>query len=157
MVKSEREFADFLESQGKTWIAQPKTFKFNETSYRPDFYCPEDDMYYEVKTHFGLGDAIRLLKFKKCHPKIKLKVVSPNGYPYYSQSSGKCLKIIERKLNILKSRDILEISLDEFRENVKEFHILEKKEFGNNIKNIRGSIEMMKNIDKAKNQLGINK
>jgi len=155
MVESEREFADFLESQGKTYIAQPKTFKFDGTSYRPDFYCPEDNVYYEVKTRFLLKEAIRLLKFKKFYPNIKLKVVSPNGYPYYSQTSGKCLKIIERKLNILKSKDILEISLDEFRENVNEFHILEKRRFGNNVRNFRGSIAMMESIDKTKKKLGI--
>ncbi len=157
MQDSEREFADFLESQGKTYKPQPKTFRFDGTSYRPDFYCFEDDIYYEVKTSFPTGEAIRLLKFKKSFPYIKLKIVSPNGYPYYSCSSGKRFEIIEGKLNILKSRDILEISLDEFQENMSDFHIIEKKERGNNIKCFRSNMPMMKQIDEAKKQLGISK
>ena len=155
MHKSEKEFANFLESQGKTYVYHPKRFFFNGDSYQTDFYCPEDNTYYEVKTHLGLREAIRLLKFKKYYPSIKFKVVSSNGYPYYSRSSSKCLKIIEKKLNILKSRDILEISLDEFQENVREFYILEKNEQGNNLRNFRGSISMMEEIDKAKEKLGI--
>ena len=157
MVESEKEFARFMESQGKTLIPQPKTFRYNGTSYRPDFYCMQDDTYYEVKTHLSPTQAIRLLKFKKFHPNIKFKIVSPNGYPYYSRSSGKCLAIIEKKLNLLKSRDILEISLDEFQENVMDFNVFERREEGNNLKNLRGNICMMEIIDETRKELGINK
>lgn len=155
MHKSEREFANFLESQGKTWIHHPKRFKFNDESYQTDFYCPEDDTYYEVKTHLGLGEAIRLLRFKKFHPGIKFKVVSPNGYPYYSRISSKCLEIIERKLDFIKSRDILEISLDEYQENLREFHILEKRENGSNLKSFHGGKETMRELDRVKQRLGL--
>lgn len=157
MFESEKQFARFLISQGKTYKAQPKTFGFDGTRYRPDFYCPEDDIYYEVKIQFSTGDAIKLLKFKKFFPHIKLKIVSPNGYPYYSRSSGKWLEVIDGKLNILKSRDVLEISLDEYQENIREFHIIEKRERGNNIKYVRSNMLMMKQIDKTKKELGISK
>jgi len=155
MVKSEEEFVNCPESQGKTLIPQPRTFRYNGTSYRPDFYCMQDDTYYEVKTYLSIGGAIRLLEFKKFYPYIKFKVVSPNGYPYYSRLSGKCLAVIEKKLNLLKSKDILEISLDEFQENVIDFNVFARREEGNNLKNLRGNISMMKEIDKIRKKLGI--
>ena len=144
-----------MESQGNTLIPQPRTFRYNGTSYRPDFYCMQDDIYYEVKTQLSPDIATRLLEFKKFYPYIKLKIVSPNGYPYYSRSSGKCLAVIEEKLNLLKSRDILEISLAEFQENVMDFNVYERRKEGNNLKNLRGNISMMKKIDKKKKKLGI--
>jgi len=155
MVKSEREFADCPESQGKTLIPQPRSFRYNGTSYRPDFYCMQDDTYYEVKTYLSIDEAIRLLEFKKFYPYIKFKIVSPNGYSYYSRSSGKCLAVIEKKLNLLKSRDILEISLNEFQENVIDFNVFERREEGNNLKNLRGNITLMEKIDKTRKELGI--
>jgi len=153
--ESEKEFACFLESQGKSFVPQPRTFRYNGTSYRPDFYCPEDDIYYEVKTQLSSKIAIRLLEFKKFYPYIKLKIVSPNGYPYYSRSSSKCLELIERRLNFLKSRDILEISLNEFQDNIRDFHILEKRKDWENIKSFNAREGMMKDIHKAKKKLGI--
>lgn len=150
MHKSEKEFANFLKSQNKSYIYQPKTFRFNDTNYRPDFYCPEDNTYYEVKRCLGLSEAIRLLNFKKFHPHIKFKIVSPNGYPYHSRSSGECLEIIEKKLNILKSKDILEISFNEFLENAKEFHILKKAKHGNDTKMFRVNVAMMKKLNEIK-------
>ena len=155
MVKSEREFADFMISQGNTLIPQPRTFKYNGTSYRPDFYCMQDDTYYEVKTYLSIGAAIRLLEFKKFYPYIKLRIVSSSGYPYYSRLSGKCLATIEKKLNLLKSKDILEISLAEFQENVIDFNVFVRREEGNNLKNLRGNIMMMEKIDEARKELGI--
>lgn len=155
MVKSEKEFADIMISQGYTLIPQPRTFRYNGTSYRPDFYCMQDDTYYEVKTYLSISAAIRLLEFKKFYPYIKLKIVSPSGYPYYSRLSGKCLAMIEKKLNLLKSKDILEISLSEFQENVIDFNVFIRREKGNNLKNLRGKITMMEEIDKARKELGI--
>jgi len=158
MVKSEKQFAHFLESQGKTYVPQPRTFKYNGKSYRPDFYCMQDDTYYEVKTQLLFSEAVRLLEFKKFYPYVKLKIVAPNGYPYYSRTTAKALEVIEDKLNFLKSRDILEISPKEFQKNLKEFHVIEKKTPGNSLRSFSGStgsIENIKRLDKAKKQLGI--
>lgn len=152
MIKSERKFANFLESCGKTYKHQPKVFRYNGKNYRPDFYCPEDDTYYEVKTCLQLSEAIRLLKFKEFHPNIKFKIVSPNGYPYYSPSNAKYLKMIERKLNIIKAKDILEISLKEYHENIKDFHI-QKREDRSNIRAFRCSEKLIENINKIKQRL----
>ena len=113
MIKSEKQFADFLESQGKTYFHQPKTFRFNSTSYRPDFYCPEDNIYYEVKTYLSHKDVQKLLSFKKYFPNIKLKVVSPNGFPYYSVTSYKFISALNKIHSILTSKDIFELTHDE--------------------------------------------
>ncbi len=86
MYPSERIFADYLESQGKTYKAQPKTFKFAGMSYRPDFYCIEENTYYEVIA--TRGAYYRLKKkmecFVKTYPHMKFKIVKPNGEKYYS-------------------------------------------------------------------------
>lgn len=121
MHKSEKEFADFLTRQGKTYIYEPKTFKFNGKKYQPDFYCPEDDIYYEVKIKLSSKDIVKMLEFKAKYRDLKLKVVSPNGYPFYSTISGKYLASLEEKINFIKSTDILDISLKEFDRHIREF------------------------------------
>ncbi len=156
MHKSEREFANFLESQGKTYVYHPKRFFFNEGSYQTDFYCPEDDTYYEVKTFLSSVETFKLLKFKKYYPHLKFKVVSPNGYSYYSQMSGEYLSMLEKKLNILKTKDILEISLEEYYENIKKlFYYKASKFYGNGRRVFPLREERIKFVDKAKKELGM--
>lgn len=85
MFPCESKFANYLESQNKSWIFQPERFKLKDTTYRADFYCPEDDTYYEV---VGTRQAISSLKSKiqefiKTYPNIKFKIVRPDGKNYY--------------------------------------------------------------------------
>ena len=85
MFPCESKFADFLKSQNKSWIFQPGRFKLKDATYRADFYCPEDDTYYEV---VGTRQAISSLKSKiqefiKTYPDVKFKIVKPDGENYY--------------------------------------------------------------------------
>jgi len=86
MNDREKVFADFLTTNNKTYISQPPRFKLKKTTYRTDFYCPEDNTYYEV---VGTRQAFHSIKpklreFIKTYPEINFKIVKPNGklYPY---------------------------------------------------------------------------
>ena len=81
MFPSEARFANYLDNQNKTWIFQPKRFKLKNTTYRTDFYCPDNDTFYEV---VGTIDSFyenrqKYEDFKKQYPNIKFEIVSPNG------------------------------------------------------------------------------
>lgn len=155
MHPSERQFANFLESQDKTWVYHPKRFKFDGTSYQADFYCPEDDIYYEVKTRLTSEDAFLLLKFKKLYPKIRLKVVSPNGYPYYSYLSGRYFELIYKKLDFLKSTDVLEISFDDYDKYIYGFSYWKASpNCKGNHRTFPGSPRIIKSIREIKKKLG---
>lgn len=56
MYKREKMFAKFLESQDKHYIYQPKKFKLKNSTYRTDFYCPEDNIYGEFIIKYKKGD-----------------------------------------------------------------------------------------------------
>lgn len=155
MHESEKEFADFLTRQGKTYIYEPKTFKFNGKKYRPDFYCPEDDVYYEVKINLTHGDIVKMLEFKANYPDLKLKVVSPNGHPFYSTSSGRYLASLEEKINFIKSTDILDISLKEFDEHIAKFHKHDIGRSRNKIVKFPCRREKIKFINRIKKRHGI--
>jgi len=113
MHPSEKLFAEFLERQGKTWKAQPCRFKLGDTTYTPDFYCLEEDVYYEVKNQCSSKEIEKIVRFKKAYPKISLKVVSPNGYPFYSRGSDAYIAVLKSILEILLSKDITEVSDNE--------------------------------------------
>ncbi len=93
MFPSEFEFSEHLKSQNKSWIFQPKEFKLKNTTYRADFYCPENNTYYEV---VGTRQAISAIKekikeFIKTYPEIKFKIVKPNGENYYRTKQRKVI------------------------------------------------------------------
>lgn len=48
-LNSEGVFARELDKAGIQWVYEPKRFKLSWTSYCPDFYLPEFDVYVEVK------------------------------------------------------------------------------------------------------------
>lgn len=109
MHKSEQAFADFLTFQGKTYEFQPKRFELEDTTYRADFYCPEDDTYYEV---VGTRQAIsaikwKILEFIRTYPDIKFRIVKPNGIDYFIYGIGKSKKKIGKpKKTIISSLEI---------------------------------------------------
>lgn len=45
MFPRERIFADLLDSQGLEWDYEPRRFRLNKTTYRPDFYVPSEDIF----------------------------------------------------------------------------------------------------------------
>ena len=56
-------------------------FRFNGTSYTPDFFDPLNNIYYEVS---GTRQAYhanknKIVAFRKAYPKVNLLVVKPDG------------------------------------------------------------------------------
>jgi len=89
MFDSERKFADFLIANNKTYLFQPPRFKLKKTTYRTDFYCPEDDTYYEIigsRQAFHLN-KIKLIEFIKRYPSINFKIVKPDGREYINREA----------------------------------------------------------------------
>lgn len=71
--KSEANYARFLNHLGLTWVYEPKTFFFEEVtrgtlSYTPDFYCADNDKWYEVKGWFDQPSVTRMKRFKLYYP-----------------------------------------------------------------------------------------
>lgn len=124
MVESEKIFAKYLTNQGKTYKAQPETFKLGDTTYRPDFYCYEDGCYYEVKTFASRESLDKVIRFRKAYPHKKIKIVTPSGFPFISRSVEKRAKEIKKEMdNILflieelKNQDAFRFDLKKYLEN----------------------------------------
>lgn len=82
MHKTEKEFAKLLTSQGKKWKYEPTKLYLKDNNYIPDFYVYGDNIYYEVKTQTSEANIFiknRLPQINKLYPKLKFKVVLPNG------------------------------------------------------------------------------
>lgn len=86
----EGQFAEHLESQGKSWAYQPIKFELKNTTYKPDFYCPDNNTFYEIA---GTRQAIHQRKRKvkelmEMFPNINIKIVKPNGNKYKFYKEG---------------------------------------------------------------------
>ena len=92
--KREEKFANLLTQQGRKWQYPAPRFKLQNTTYRPDFYLPEENLYIEV---IGSRQAFhvnknKIFQFKKEYPYINFQVVDYLGKPYPLNSSiKKCL------------------------------------------------------------------
>lgn len=80
----EQVFADLLTSQDKEFYYQPAVFHVNGIQYRPDFYTPEDGVFYEVA---GTRQAFNQNRQKidlvrNAYPFLKIEIVNPDGTPY---------------------------------------------------------------------------
>jgi hypothetical protein len=53
-----------LDALGIKWEYEPKRFHFGDQTYRPDFYLPDEDVYWEVKGYFTsrAQRAVRLFR-----------------------------------------------------------------------------------------------
>lgn len=84
--KAELKFTKTLEAQGKIWVYEPRRFELSQkckklnrnVTYTPDFYCPEDDTYYEI---VGSGPAYhnnkwKILLFQKTYSHLKFKIIT---------------------------------------------------------------------------------
>ncbi|MCK5601015.1 hypothetical protein KAR91_04040 [Candidatus Pacearchaeota archaeon] len=121
---AERVFAEYLESQNKTWIYEPcqidigvpcKKHKRNKT-YTPDFWCPEDNCYYEVSnTRQAYQQSMKkiILVLNKYHD-IKIFVVLPDGRRYLSRKRYHMDRIKFSPINVtslLKEKRITRVRL----------------------------------------------
>lgn len=95
MNNSEGKFANYLKSQGKSWIFEPREFdlgypckKINKNVvYIPDFYCPAEDTWYEVSaSKQAYSHSLKKIRrLRKIYPDLILKIVNPDGSEYLSE------------------------------------------------------------------------
>lgn len=68
--------ADALDRKGIKWQYEPKRFDLGDCTYLPDFYLPEQDVYWEVKGWLGPNSQRKINRFREVHPEIPLVVVT---------------------------------------------------------------------------------
>jgi len=84
MHKCEEIFEKKLKKQFRLYDHQPKGFQMGRIHYRADFYCYDNDTYYEV---VGTRQALSKLRHKitkliETKPNIKIRIVKPDGHIY---------------------------------------------------------------------------
>ena len=88
MWQSEKKFAELLTKQKREWVYPAKRFNLGKTTYRPDFFLPNEKLYIEV---IGTRQAYhtnkdKIDKFKKLYPYIKFIIVDSNGKTFIPKS-----------------------------------------------------------------------
>lgn len=68
-------YAKWLDRQGIKWLYEPKTFDLGNTTYTPDFYLPEFDLYIEIKGWWRDDAKKKFEEFKKRYNEIKIKIL----------------------------------------------------------------------------------
>jgi len=92
--QGEKKFQEKLEAEGKRFILQPY---IPELHMRPDFYCIDNETYYEVIGSRS-GYCLRKDKIAEAIKKgIKLKIVNPDGTPYAPKPRGRPQKSHKKK------------------------------------------------------------
>ena len=66
----------YLDAKELNWVYEPKKFSTSEGIYMPDFYLPDENIWYEVKGHFFRGAREKIEAFKKEYPNIKISVLT---------------------------------------------------------------------------------
>jgi hypothetical protein len=69
-------YAKYLDNNNIGWLYEPKTFDLKTTTYTPDFYLPEKDLYIEIKGYFSDLAKAKINKFKKMYKNIKLEILT---------------------------------------------------------------------------------
>lgn len=73
----EKKFAEHLNKIGVIW--ERKKIKFCKThSYTPDFYCPEQNVYFEVKGFRRDRDIYKIYLALFEHPDLQIKMIEKN-------------------------------------------------------------------------------
>lgn len=68
-------FAYFLDLSRYKYLYESKTFNLGNTTYTPDFYIPEWDLYIEIKGYWRKDAKKKFKLFKKLYPKVGIKVI----------------------------------------------------------------------------------
>ena len=108
-LKSEIIYAKLLNSAGVKYIHHPKRFLLKDTTYQPDFYIPSTKTYIEVKSsiHDYRANEIKIKKFRRIYPNIKLKIVDPSGNELKKNKHRRNKKLSESKYGKFKPIKIL--------------------------------------------------
>lgn len=70
----EKRFAEYLTDRNIKW--KRTRLKYEDSHfYTPDFYCPEEDVYFEVKGFRRDRDLYKMHMALKCNPGIRIKLI----------------------------------------------------------------------------------
>lgn len=117
MHKSERKFANLLTRQNRQWEYPAKRFKVSPyTTYRPDFFLPNENLYVEVvgtrQAYHANRDKINA--FKEQYKDIRFIIVDIKGNPFPRKQickeyevRPKCKKCKSGQVYILKNGTIV--------------------------------------------------
>lgn len=79
MHRWDRKYAQYLDSINEPYLYEPKYFDIKldnrETSYTPDFYIPNKDLYIEIKGYWRDDAKDKYNEFKKQYPNIKIELL----------------------------------------------------------------------------------
>ncbi len=68
-------YAKYLDSKNIKWIYESTTFDLEDTTYTPDFFIPEEDLYVEIKGYMYEHAKNKISLFGKKFPNIGLKIL----------------------------------------------------------------------------------
>ncbi len=68
-------FAQFLDLSNIKYLYESKTFDLGNTTYTPDFYLPEHNLYIEIKGWWREDAQRKFKKFLKQYPNINLQIL----------------------------------------------------------------------------------
>jgi hypothetical protein len=76
MTKKELLFGEKLTKQGRRWELA-KRFKLKKTTYTPDFYLPDEDLYIELSTDIRLyqHNEHKYKEFRRLYPQLNFIIV----------------------------------------------------------------------------------
>lgn len=74
----EANFAKWCDLSGIKWEYEPKTFDLGNTTYTPDFYLPDFDLWIEVKGYWRADAKKKFKAFKKQYKDKIIKVFDKN-------------------------------------------------------------------------------
>ena len=60
-------FAKYLDKNNVKWLYEPKAFDLGNTTYTPDFYLPEKDLYIEIKGYWRINAKIKFFTSSATH------------------------------------------------------------------------------------------
>ena len=83
-ARREEQFRRIMARRGIMLVRPARPFRFTHTSYRPDFFSPTENIYYEVLGSRQRAQTIRpqLDLMELVYPRVKLVTVAPDGAPY---------------------------------------------------------------------------
>lgn len=73
----EKKFAEYLNTKNITWERRKIPFK-NTHQYTPDFYCPEQNIYFEIKGFRRDRDIYKMYLVLAEHPELQIKMIERN-------------------------------------------------------------------------------
>lgn len=70
----ELNFANWCDLSGVKWEYESKTFDLGNTTYTPDFYLPEFDLWIEIKGYWRDNAKKKFKKFKRLYKDINIEI-----------------------------------------------------------------------------------